>query len=291
MELQKIITLANAQHRLRFVLMERSLRAVGCDVPIWVIPFDDDLFDLPPNSHYWSMPDICDWIRQSGISNRKRKYQCLTTDNYQYVDTDVFFLRNPQEVLEPHRGLVACCNEWTWSNQVPNCAVTHQSYEIMRRRTTMWHQYLFCAGQFACDEPLYSPTELIEEASWPEHRATCMEPPHGDQPGINLLAFLSGVDITNLTLPPYRMESSWIGDYPDRTWRYWRRDPARQPYLIHYYGFAHLMHLDRPIMQTFRELLTKQEQEQFVAQAAEWNVQREAWDRQRHGLSGGDIGG
>ena len=33
--------------------MERSLRAVGCDLPLLVIPYDEDLFELPPNAEWW----------------------------------------------------------------------------------------------------------------------------------------------------------------------------------------------------------------------------------------------
>lgn len=284
MKLEKIITCTDAQHRLRFLLMERSLRAVGCDLPIWVIPFNEEVFELPKNSQYWVVPEIVDWINESDISTRKRKYQCLTTNNYQYVDTDIFFLSNPQSVLEPHSGLVACCNEWTNVDQLPNCVLTEESHAIMQRKSTMFHQYTFCAGQFACDEALFTPEALIATASKPEHRATCMNPPLGDQPGTNLLVFLSGVKVTNLTLPPYYMESSWIGDYPDDTSEYWH-PPHRKPYLMHYYGFAHLMHLKRPVMKTFYDLLTVDEQQQFMEQSQKWNVVRAQWDNERRGIT------
>jgi hypothetical protein len=47
MKIEKIITLANNKVRLRFLAMERSLRATGCQLPLLVIPYDDKLFELP----------------------------------------------------------------------------------------------------------------------------------------------------------------------------------------------------------------------------------------------------
>ena len=42
MKLEKIITLASAPVRLRLLAMVRSLRAVGCQLPVWVIPYSGD---------------------------------------------------------------------------------------------------------------------------------------------------------------------------------------------------------------------------------------------------------
>jgi hypothetical protein len=38
MKIDKIISMANQKVRLRFLAMERSLRATGCQLPLWVIP-------------------------------------------------------------------------------------------------------------------------------------------------------------------------------------------------------------------------------------------------------------
>lgn len=135
-------------HRLRFVLMERSLRAVGCELPIWVIPYGPERFELPKNSTWWEIQAISAW----STNFRKQKYQCLTTGNFQFVDSDVFFLRNPEPVLAPHQGLIACCNEWTMASF--GRVATDESRAIMRRRTTLWQRSVFCAGQFACDRAL-----------------------------------------------------------------------------------------------------------------------------------------
>src|SRR5437764_440818 len=57
MKLERIITLANRKFRVRFAAMERSLRAVGCALPISVIPYDNERFDLPKNSEWWECPE------------------------------------------------------------------------------------------------------------------------------------------------------------------------------------------------------------------------------------------
>jgi hypothetical protein len=43
MKIDKIISMANQKVRLRFLALERSLRASGCQLPILVIPYDDNL--------------------------------------------------------------------------------------------------------------------------------------------------------------------------------------------------------------------------------------------------------
>jgi len=63
MKLEKIITLANEPVRLRFLAMERSLRATGCDLPLLVIPYDDRRFELPPNAQWWET-DLGRWLKQ-----------------------------------------------------------------------------------------------------------------------------------------------------------------------------------------------------------------------------------
>ena len=152
-ELQKIITLAHAPHRMRFVLMERSLRAVGCDLPLRVIPYDDDLFELPRNAQYWKTPQIFEWLGADKSMNIKRKYQCLTTNDFQYIDTDAYFVRNPADVLKAHRGLVVCCHEWRWSSSAPNSCVTVRSAETMRRRNTLFYLNLFARDSSRAIEP------------------------------------------------------------------------------------------------------------------------------------------
>jgi hypothetical protein len=48
LNIDRIITMASRGVRIPFLAFERSLRAVGCDLPLLVIPYGNDLFDLPP---------------------------------------------------------------------------------------------------------------------------------------------------------------------------------------------------------------------------------------------------
>ncbi len=63
MKIDKIISMANEKVRLRFLAMERSLRAVGCQLPLLVIPYDDNLFELPEGSTWWEIPEITSWLK------------------------------------------------------------------------------------------------------------------------------------------------------------------------------------------------------------------------------------
>jgi hypothetical protein len=267
MKLEKIITLANRAVRLRFLAMERSLRATGCRLPLWVIPYDDHRFDLPEHSTWWEIPDLISWLLQEQAQPKMRKYQCLLVGNYHFVDTDVIFLRNPEEVLAPHSGFVASCGHW----HNPGHTYTTESSRISSARTTTWQKDTFNSGQFACDQPLYAFDKLAATAARPEFIRTCLRFPFHEQPGLNLLVLHSGVGITNLTLPPFCMESTWAGDYPAEYVKYWQ-EPKRQPHLIHWAGLP--MDVPRPINQLFYSFLTP-------AEKADWDAQIKIWTRQR----------
>ena len=188
-----------------------------------------------------------------------RKYQCLTIDNYQFVDSDVCFLRDPQDVLNPFSGFITSCGHW--NNPGDTC--TEESLRLMRMKTTTWQRKVFNVGQFACDRALYSAQSLITTAMRPEFLNTCTKFVFHEQPGLNMLVFASGTEITNLTLPPLCMESTWAGDYDNEYERYWT-DPKRKPYLIHWAGIR--MDTNRPIHRIFYNYLT-------AAEKAEWDEQ------------------
>jgi hypothetical protein len=265
MKLGKIITLANSAVRLRFVAMERSLRAVGCTLPLAVIPYDAQKFELPANSAWWETPEVLTWLAAEKAHPMMRKYQCLTIANYQYVDTDVIFLRNPEEVLAPVTGFVTSCCHWRDAGHT----ATKESERILSAKSTTWRKTTFNAGQFACDCALYGVEGLKREAT--KYAATCLRLRYHDQPGTNLLVHEAGVEITNLTLPPHCMESTWAGDYAGAYENFWR-DAARKPYLIHWAGTA--MDVPRPINKLFYDFLT-------AAEKAEWDAQVAAKKKQK----------
>ena len=226
MRLEKIITLASAPVRLRFLAMERSLRAQGCDLPVWVIPYGEDrLFELPPGCHWWRQPETLAWLDGESAHPTARKYQCFLEANYQFVDADVIFLRDPAAALAPHAGFVMSCGHWRDSDHT----ITAESLAIFRDRSTTWQRWIFNSGQFASDTPLFPDLAALRRvASAPEHVHTCLRLPY-EQPGVNLLALLSGVPMQHLTLPPVAMESTWAGDYDDADFRRFWRDERNRP--------------------------------------------------------------
>lgn len=263
MKIDKIITLANRQVRLRMLAMERSLRAVGCDLPLWVIPYDDDRFELPPNAVWWEMTELNEWLVSHGGRPVMRKYQSLMTGNFQFVDADVCFLRNPVGVLEGQQGFVTSCGHW----HNPDQTVTEESKRYIREQSTIWQSRCFNTGQYACDRELYSFDELRAAAEAPDAIGTCLQHRHHEQPGLNLLVWKSGVDVTNLTLPPMNMESTWAGDYPGSYQQYWT-DENRRPYLIHWAGTR--MDTARPINEIFLNFLTEEERREWDSDVASW---------------------
>ncbi|MGE9296156.1 MAG: hypothetical protein ACQKBV_07725 [Puniceicoccales bacterium] len=232
MELNQIITLASKSVEPLFHMMERSLRATGCDLPLRVIPFSESRFDLPENSEWWEVPEFLNWIDHAGSRPVMRKYQVLLASNFHFVDTDVIFLRDPREVLAKHSGWINSCSHW----QKPGDTLTVEFENYLRQKSSVWQWQIFNTGQFACDRQLYDVASLKAASESPELRATVLENPFHEQPGINFLVHKSGVPITNLTLPPHVMESTWAGDYPDADFRSTWRTPETTPYLIHWAG-------------------------------------------------------
>lgn len=266
MRLDCIVTLANHAVRLRFLAMERSLRAVGCDLPVKVIPYDDARFELPARAEWWELPELSGWLAREHAHPLMRKYHCLTLSNYQFVDADVCFLRDPVKVLAPLAGFVTSCGHW----HNPAEATTAQSRAWLAARSTTWQKAVFNTGQFACDRALYDVASLRARAGSPDFAATCLRLPYHEQPGLNLLVNATDVPVGNLTLPPWNQQSTWAGDYPGDYAAYWPTE-AQTPYLIHWAGVP--MHLARPINAIFLDHLT-------AAEKAEWALQVAA-ERQR----------
>lgn len=259
MQLEKIITLANAKTRLLFLAMERSLRAVDCTLPLWVIPYDEKRFDLPPNAHWWEIPDITEWIKTHNLHPFLKKLQCFTNAAYQFVDTDVIFLRNPEKVLAPHTGFITCCGHW--HNAESTC--TAESLALLKAKSTTWQKHTFNAGQFACDQILYTFENLKEIAQrFPQ---TCLPPAkayYSDQPALNLLLAYSKTAVKNLSLVEPLLESSWAGDYTGEDFeKYWKTH-ERIPYILHWAGQK--MSPQSPISRLFFQYLSQAEKEEYV---------------------------
>jgi hypothetical protein len=271
MKLEKIITLANEPVRLRFLALERSRRATGCDLPLWVIPYDERRFELPANATWWTT-DLRDWLRQERTHPTMAKYQCLTTPNFQFVDSDVVFLQDPAKTLAGKEGFITSCGHW----RNPDHTVTSESHSILKAKSTCWQRNVFNTGQFACDRPLYTEEELKRTCLDSRYVETCLRQPHHEQPGVVLLTNLSGVPIHNLTLPPTCMESTWAGDYVEANYEEYWRDETRKPYLIHWAGC--IMWEPRAIDPLFTQYLTASELKEWNEEVAA-KAQREVTAR------------
>ena len=187
----------------------------------------------------------------AGGQSRKRKYACFLTGNYQFVDNDIVFLRNPQEVLQPLSEFVASCVRW----RDPEDARTPQSEGDLPAALDQLAEGGVQSGAGLRATGRCSPT--LPRCTTPSmHRSTWRRVYHpaGEGPGANLLRLLSGVELTSLTLPPHHMESSWAGDYPDEGFEaHWSE--GRRPYLIHWEGVS--MRTARPIHELFYRHLTR----------------------------------
>src|SRR5690606_5994485 len=150
-----------------------------------------------------------------------RKYQCLLTENYQFVDSDIIFLKNPEPVLTGKSGFITSCGHWHHTGHT----CTYESLEFMKRKSTTWPKFVFNSGQFACDRALYTLEELKRTCEG-RYRKTLLTGTnlYKDQPAVNLLVNMSDVSIENLTLPPNEMQSTWAGDYESEYRSYWKTD-------------------------------------------------------------------
>ncbi len=255
-----------------FIAMERSLRSAGCHLPLLVIPYNNDLFELPKGSSWWETEDIFQWLKSHGARPVMRKYQCLTVSDFQFIDSDVIFLKNPEKELIPFNGFVTCCTHW----HNPEQTYTKESKKYLKSSSTIWQSKIFNTGQFACGKALYTFDTLKERAESREFIETCLGDPFHEQPGINLLVANSGVTINNLTLPPINMESTWAGDYEKEYKCHWKNETIK-PYLIHWAGGV-ATHTNYPINALFEEYLTKKE-------IGEWNEIKLRMEKERTKLS------
>jgi hypothetical protein len=253
MQLEKIVSLANKKSEVPFLAMVRSLRAAGCDLPVWVIPYDSETFELPENCFWWEMAEILNWVDDNNIWPAFKKIQCLTIANYQYVDSDVIFLKDPALTLEPYEGFITSCTHWN----NPVHTYTPETLVFLKRKCTTWPKLVFNSGQWACDRKLYDVQQLV---TFCEHQYTDTlfkkTQLYKDQAGINLLVNYKNIPISNLTLPPVNMESTWAGDYLDEdAFHYF--ETHDKPYLVHWAGTP-IRH-DLYINKYFFTFLTPQE--------------------------------
>jgi len=263
MQLERIITLANTPVELPFRVMERSLRATGCDLPLAVIPYDNRRFDLPDGAYWLEDAELFDWLDAHNAWPACRKYACFQESNYLYVDTDVVFLKNPSTVFESLQGFITSCRHWSNSAHT----TTPESEPTLRSQSTTWQKSCFNSGQWGCDRALFSESAaLIQFIESRREIGTLLTETQKwkDQPAINLIVNLQDVPIHNLTLPPHNMESTWAGDYTEQgdSEQHWANE-ASKPFLIHWAGIP--FHAAYAINELPKTYLLPEELEAFYA--------------------------
>lgn len=258
MKVDKIITCVDSSFKIPFLAMERSLRATGSRLPLLVIPYTDNKFELPELSEWWEIPELINFLNKNGKNPGLRKFQCLTTSNYQYIDSDVCFLKNPAEALSPFDGFVTCCGHW----RNPTHATTEKNVLLLKQKSTMWQKNIFNSGQFASDQALFTVENLIRKITEPDFIDTCLNSPVHEQPAMNLLVATHSIKFTNITLPPYNFESSWAGDYKDNIGFNLLNSP-KGPYMVHWAGFP-LIYTDK-INNIFYSYMTEKEKNEWLS--------------------------
>ena len=255
MNVDRIITMASRKVRIQFLAFERSLRAIGCDLPLLVIPYGDDQFKLPSNSEWWDMKGFVSWLNQHKAHPSMAKYLSLTQSSYVYFDSDICVLDDFRAILDQHTNFVVADTEWN----KPLWATTPESTAILAQKSSLWTLKLFNSGHFACDRALYTEAEIKSVSE--KCSETCLKYRHHEQPGINLLVSLSEVEVTNLCLPPYKMESTMAIDYPGEWEGIWSK--GHRPYFIHYAGSV--IGPEFPISRLFYDFLSKAERTDWAA--------------------------
>jgi len=259
MEIEKIITMANRTVKLQFTVMERSLRATGCNLPLHVIPFGDDLFDLPANAEWMVNEPLFATLTEHGALMMCRKYLALMQSRCAYFDTDLVHLTNPQKFLAslPGSAFVVADTEWNKTRWT----FTPETKAIYLRKSTLWPLTNFNAGFFAHEAPLVNIEGIRKLLSSPElgKMGRGFSPSGSDQEGTNYLVHINGAEVINLCLPPFCVESTMACDYSGGVYR--TMEASRRPPFIHFAGKAWDLNVD--VAGIFLDFLTAEETREF----------------------------
>lgn len=263
MIIEQIITMANKGVRLDFIAMERSLRATGCDVPIKIIPFDNSRFELPANSTWIEDDDAAfNAVKNSEAVAHCRKFAALTKKNAAFFDTDIIHLQNPVKWLQPYspEWFVVADTEWNKARWT----FTSETKSVYEKQSTLWLLDQFNSGFFAFGDAVVTAEEIAAFLSAASFRKLWSGggPTPGEQSAINWLVNQSQRTVTNLCLPPYRIESTMALDYP-QDYRSVLTKANAAPF-IHYAGAGR--NLDAPISELIFQHLNAEEAEEWKAE-------------------------
>ncbi|MEQ1841589.1 MAG: hypothetical protein ABL994_14370 [Verrucomicrobiales bacterium] len=207
--------MASPAVRLDFLVMERTLRATGCDLPLYVIPYTDEPFDLPENAQWLVDEKLFAHLALHQSARPCRKFLALTQSNAAFFDADIIHLRDPRKELDcmPTDDFVVADTEWNKARWTFSGATRR----VYQRKSSLWLLDNFNTGFFAFEKPVLTRDQIFDFIADPEWgrctRKECVIA--GEQPGLNWLVHLSGRTVVNLCLPPRRMESTMAVDYTE----------------------------------------------------------------------------
>jgi hypothetical protein len=215
MTIERILVLANKNAELQLRVFVRSLRDVGCDLPVWIIPCGERDFNPPKDCTWIEDSKLLVFLRQESAHPLYSKYEALLQRKSAYFDTDIVVLRNPQKWLQPvpSNSLAVADTEWAKNRWT----FSPESRRFLTSLSTRWQLLTFNSGFFAFEEPLYQEEELLALIQSPKMRGTCIDRRTSpiDQPAFNWLVLLKQRSIFNFNLPPETMGSTMTGDYED----------------------------------------------------------------------------
>jgi hypothetical protein len=259
----KIITLADKSAELQIRVFVRSLRNVGCELPVWVIPFLERDFELPSTCRWIEDSKVLRFLRQNAAHPLYNKYFALLQSNFAYFDTDIILLREPRKWLEaaPSDAFAVADTEWAKNRWT----FSPESRRFLVTLSPRWPLFTFNSGFFAFEEPLYEVPELMTDIQSPELRGTCLDRKVSpvDQPAINWLVLRKQRNIFNFNLPPQSMESTMAVDYDESSDLAAVVSGISAPAFLHYAG--PLFEQGHFLTQLFTSYLT-------VAERREWDA-------------------
>lgn len=253
--------MANEKVRLDFTAMFRSLRATGCDLPVYVIPFDETRFDLPKGATWLENPRFYSYLGDRGMVNHCRKLLALTFDNFVFFDTDIIHIDDVSKRLTdlPANAFVVADPEWS----LKKWTFSEGTKKLYEQRTSTWVLDNFNTGFFAKERFVFSQDDLMQCLQDPLATSLCQGsgPTRSEQETINLILFWQKLEVTNLCLPPYRMESTFCWDYSEANKELVHTHPKRS-FFIHFPSKGARNHCLAPL---FHQYLSSEE-------LAEWQA-------------------
>ena len=257
--------------------MERTLRASGCDLPLYVIPYTDEPFDLPENAQWLVDEELFAHIASHHSARPCRKFLALTQSNAAFFDADIIHLRDPRTELGSLDAGVFAVADTEWNKA--RWTFSEATQRVYQRKSSLWLLDNFNTGFFAFEEPVLTRDQIFDFIADPVWGRCTREESviAGEQPGLNWLVHLSGRTVVNLCLPPRRMESTMAVDYAElveatsaaESFQDFRNllEGPDGPMFLHFAGGVH--HTKAPISERFLKALSAEERSGFIQEREE----------------------